>query len=147
MPIEVLQDGRLSIASIVFATDLSPASRNAGLYAAARARHFGAELTVIRAFILSQSAREAEPLGQIDSGERRQLVKQLQGTSASLLPAGGRVRVHLLDGEPSEKIPAFADGISHSMLVPRHSWCLQRRTAPHRRCGREVSSPRGVPNS
>jgi nucleotide-binding universal stress UspA family protein len=117
MPIEVLQDARLSIASIVFATDLSPASRNAGLYAAALARHFGAELIVIHAFILSQSAREAESLAQIDSGERRQLAMQLRATAASLGSAGGQVRFHLLDGEPSEKIPAFADGIPHAMLV------------------------------
>jgi hypothetical protein len=54
MPIEVLHDALLSIASIVCANDFSSASRNAGPSAAAIARHFNAELMVIHAFILSQ---------------------------------------------------------------------------------------------
>lgn len=117
MPIDVSRDARLSIASIVFATDFSSASRNAGLYAAAIARHVNAELMIIHAFILSQNAREAEFLGRIDSAERRHLEEQLRTTAASLVPSGESVRVALLDGEPSEKIPAFADGIPHSLLV------------------------------
>jgi hypothetical protein len=64
MSIGVRHDARLSVASIVFATDFSSASRNAGFYAAAMARSFDAELIVIHAFILSQSAREAESLGR-----------------------------------------------------------------------------------
>jgi hypothetical protein len=67
MPIEISHDARSSIASIVFAADFSSGSRNAGLYAAAIARHFDAELIIIHAFILSQSAREAESLGRTDS--------------------------------------------------------------------------------
>jgi nucleotide-binding universal stress UspA family protein len=118
MPIEVLHDAKLSIASIVFATDFSSASRNAGLYAAAIARHFDAELMVIHAFILSQNAREAESLGRIDSAERRHLEEQLRTTAAaSLALSGASTRTQLLNGEPSEKIPAFADGIPHSLLI------------------------------
>ncbi len=117
MPIDVLRDARLSIASIVLATDFSSASRNAALYAAAIARHFDAELIVIHAFILSQNAREAESLGRIDSAERRHLSEQLRATVASLPPSRAIMRTQLLDGEPSEKIPAFADGIPHSLLV------------------------------
>lgn len=117
MPINVSHDGQLSIASIVFATDLCSASRNAGLYAAAIARHFDAELIIIHAFILSQNAREAESIGRIDSAERRHLDKQLRATVASLVPHGKSVQAQLLEGEPSEKITSFADGIPHSLLV------------------------------
>ena len=117
MPIDVLHDARLSIASIVFATDFSPASRNAGLYAAAIARHFNAELIVIHAFILSQNAREAESLGRTDSAERRHLEEQLRATAASLMAYGASVHAELLDGEPSEKVAAFADAIPRSLLV------------------------------
>lgn len=117
MAINVSHDAGLSIVSIVFATDFSSASRNAGLYAAAIARHFNAELIVIHAFILSQSAREAESLSRIDSGERRHLEKQLRATAGSLALYGERLHVELLDGEPSERIAAFADAIPHSLLV------------------------------
>jgi nucleotide-binding universal stress UspA family protein len=117
MPIDVLRDARLSIASIVFATDFSSASRNAALYAAAIARHFNAELIVIHAFILSQSACEAESLGRIDSAERRYLEKQLRETAASLALTGANIRTQLLEGEPSEKVAAFADAVPHSLLV------------------------------
>lgn len=117
MSINVSHDAQLSIASIVFATDFSSASRNAGLYAAAIARHFNAKLIIIHAFILSQSAREAESLSRIDSAERRHLKTQLQSTAASLVVSGESVRTELLDGEPSEKIAAFADAIPRSLLV------------------------------
>lgn len=117
MPLEALEDGRLSIASIVFATDLSSASRNAGLYASSIARHLNAELIVVHAFILSQGAREVESLAQVDSAERRGLEKHLRAISASLAPSGVKISSQLLEGEPSEKIPAFADGIPHSLLV------------------------------
>jgi len=117
MSIDVSHDAQLSIAHIVFATDFSSASRNAGLYAAAIARHFNAKLIIIHAFILSQSAREAESLGRIDSAERRHLDKQLRATAAYLVPSGESVRADLLDGEPSEKIAAFADAIPNSLLV------------------------------
>jgi nucleotide-binding universal stress UspA family protein len=84
---------------------------------AAMARHFHADLIVIHAFILSQSAREAESPGRVDSAERRQLETQLRATVASLVPSGRRVLAQLLEGEPSEKIARFANGIPHSSLV------------------------------
>jgi nucleotide-binding universal stress UspA family protein len=141
MPIAVSRDAQLSIDSVVFATDFSPWSRNAGFYAAAIARHFAAELIVIHAFILSQSAREAESLGRVDSVERRQLENQLRATAASLVAHGVRARAELVDGVPSEKIPAYADAIPHSLLVlgthgggsiERHliGWYSNRNTFP-----------------
>lgn len=117
MSIHISQEGRLSVASIVFATDFSPASHNAGLYAAALATHFAAELVVLHTFVLSQSAMEAESRSSAQSAERRELVKRLQSTAASLAPSPGRVRAVLLEGDPSEKIAAFADDIADSLLV------------------------------
>ncbi|MDT7816738.1 MAG: hypothetical protein QOJ51_3502 [Acidobacteriaceae bacterium] len=146
MPIEVLHDARLSIASIVFATDFSSASRNAGLYAAAIARHFNAELMVIHAFILSQNARDAESLGRIDSAERRHLEEQLRTTAASLVPPGESVRVALLDGEPSEKISGIRRCDPSLSFGHGHSWWRKRRATSHRICGREVSAQGSLPN-
>jgi nucleotide-binding universal stress UspA family protein len=117
MSISVSPKGRLSIASIVFATDFSPASRNAGFYAAAIAAHFEAELVVIHAFVLRQSAMEAEAHNQTQSRERIDLSRQLHSTATSLAPTGDKVRAALLDGDPSERIAAFADGIPNSLLI------------------------------
>ena len=47
MPTDVSRDARLSIASVVFATDFSSVSRNAGLYAATIARHIDAKLIAL----------------------------------------------------------------------------------------------------
>ncbi len=117
MPIMVSHDGKLSIASIVFATDFSPASRNAGHYAAAIAAHFEAELVILHAFLLTQGAEEAEARTQQESAERRGLDDQLRATAASLASPGRRVRTKLLVGEPSKMIPAFADSLPSSLLV------------------------------
>ena len=47
---------KLKVKAVVYATDLSLCSQNAGFYAAFLAQFFSAELLVAHAFILSQAA-------------------------------------------------------------------------------------------
>src|SRR5579859_108312 len=117
MPIRVSLNGRLAISTIVFATDFSAESSNSGRYAAALATHFGAELVVIHAFVMSQGAMDAEARHQGESSERRDLIGQLQQTSYTLANSGQRVQVRLLGGNPSDVISRFADGTPESLLV------------------------------
>lgn len=117
MPMTLLQGGQLAIRSIVFATDFSPTSQNAGLYAAALARHFQAELVVLHTYILSQGAREAELATQKNSVERLEHLQQLQDAASALESPAHTTRTQLIEGDPSEKIAAFADAIPTAMLV------------------------------
>ena len=50
----------LNLKAVVFATDFSLCSQNAGLYAARMAAYFSAKLLVAHAFTLSQAALEVE---------------------------------------------------------------------------------------
>jgi nucleotide-binding universal stress UspA family protein len=117
MPLSLLQHGQLSIASVVFATDFSPASHTAGLYAAALAKHFHAELIIFHAFLPGQSAREAEANTQKQSVERSVRVHQLEVAAESLRSITEPVRTHLFEGDPSDEIAVFADSLSHALLV------------------------------
>jgi len=73
--------------TIVFATDFSPASHNAGLYASAVSMHFGTQLVVAHAFTMVQAAREAETLTSKPSMQRRDLDHDL-ALVAEVLDAG-----------------------------------------------------------
>jgi len=108
-----------SIRKVVFATDFSPCSENAGKYAATIARHFGASLTVVHAFLLSQPAMKAEAEGQglIKSAQRVDLEAAL-AREASRFGAGlQHVESLLLDGEPKEKVPEVALQNEPSLIV------------------------------
>jgi hypothetical protein len=50
----------LNLKTVIYATDFSPCSRNAGLYAARMAAYFSAKLLVTHAFTLEQAALEVE---------------------------------------------------------------------------------------
>ena len=50
----------LNLKTVVYATDFSLCSQNAGLYAARMAAYFSAKLLVAHAFTLSQAALEVE---------------------------------------------------------------------------------------
>ena len=55
MPIRALVDGRLKFESVLFATDFSPGSYPASLYAHALATHLACPLTVMHASCLTQT--------------------------------------------------------------------------------------------
>lgn len=117
MPLSLMQGGELSVASVVFATDFSDASHNAGTYAAALAAHFHAELNVFHAFLPSQSAREAEATTQRQSVERSEHVRNLECAAEALRSSTQPVRTHLVEGDPSDEIAIFADSLPQALLV------------------------------
>jgi len=107
----------IQLDSIVFATDFSPASQNAGLYASAVSRHFGTNLVVAHAFTLSQAALEVEVAKSRPSQQRFDLKHDLK-LAAQILDAGrGETETLLLEGEPGKVIPALAESRGPSLIV------------------------------
>jgi nucleotide-binding universal stress UspA family protein len=160
-PISVnpLQNGELAIGSVVFATDLSSVSQKAALYAAMLARHFQAKLVIAHAFIPCQSAEEVEVLKQQPSADRIDRFRKLEETASPLRVRGLHVRTQLLEGDPSDKIPAFADAQTRPLLVlgthggsslgrrligSTAERCLRRVACPTITVGPHVSPPDGA---
>jgi nucleotide-binding universal stress UspA family protein len=145
MSVNPLQNGQLAIGSIVFATDLSSVSEKAALYAVILAQHFQAKLVVAHAFIPSQSAVEVEVLKQHPSADRIDRLRKLDETAAPLHARGLNVTTRLLEGDPSDKIPAFADAQTRPLLVlgTHGGSSLGRRIigSTAERCLRRVASP------
>jgi nucleotide-binding universal stress UspA family protein len=112
-----LQDGRLEFATVVFATDLSAGSQNAGACAARLARHFQSELVLVHAFTLNQSAFEVELLKAKPSEERVGRLRQLEDACEGFRAQGLRARAELLEGEPAQVIGDFADAQTRPVLV------------------------------
>ena len=95
----------LDLNAVVYATDFSVFSQNAGIYAWFLAKHFSATLVVAHAFTLSQAAMEVEIDRSLVSQQRRDL-------RASPIPKGlalsrGSVETMpiLLEGDPKETLP------------------------------------------
>jgi nucleotide-binding universal stress UspA family protein len=117
MTIRGLVDGRISIDSILFATDFSPASYAASLYATALAEHFHSVLTLVHVFLPSQSAQEVKARGGIVSEQRMLAQQKLELTTQALTPKGGAAKSLLLEGDPSVMLAQEANLSSVSMLV------------------------------
>jgi nucleotide-binding universal stress UspA family protein len=117
MPVRGLVHGHLSVQSILFATDFSPASHPASLYAVALAAHFGCVLTLAHVFLPSQSAQEAEAKEGIVSEQRRLLQQRLELTTSVLARDAGKATSVLLEGDPSVVIPKLANEFSDAILV------------------------------
>ncbi len=108
---------RIQLDTILFATDFSPASHNAGLYASAVSKYFGTCLVVAHAFTLSQAALEAEVTKFRSSQQRTDLTRELS-LAAQILEAGcGDTESILIQGEPGKVIPALAERRKPSLLV------------------------------
>lgn len=107
----------IQLDSIVFATDFSPASQNAGLYASAISMHFGINLVVAHAFTLLHAALEVEAEKPSKSQQRFNLNHELALT-AQILDAGrGKTESVLLEGEPSRVIPVLAQLRKPALIV------------------------------
>ena len=104
----------LNLNAVIFGTDFSVCSQNAGLYAALMAKYFSAKLFVAHAFILSQAAMEVEIDKALVSQQRRDLQSLLSQKLSSL--AADSVPL-LLDGEPKDALPKLADEHGPSLLV------------------------------
>jgi nucleotide-binding universal stress UspA family protein len=94
--------------SIIFATDFSPASQNAGLYASALSVYFGTRLVVAHAFTLVQAALEVEVEKPRASQQRVSLNHDLMLSAQLLDPGSGATESVLVEGDPREVIPVLA---------------------------------------
>ena len=90
----------LSLNAVIYATDFSVCSQNAGFYAAFLAKHFSATLMVAHAFILSQAAMEVEIDHSLVSQQRKDLEFLLSGKASALLRDSGKAMPVLLEGDP-----------------------------------------------
>ena len=98
----------IQLDSIVFATDFSPASQNAGLYASAVSVRLGTSLVVAHAFTLTQAALEVEAEKPGGSMQRANLKLDLTLTAQELKCGRGTTETVLLQGDPCQEIPEFA---------------------------------------
>ena len=103
--------------SIIFATDFSPASQNAGLYASAISVRFGARLVIAHAFTLVQAALEVEAEKPLASKQRINLNRDLTLTAEALDDGQGIGETVLLDGDPRRVIPVLAQRMSPALIV------------------------------
>jgi nucleotide-binding universal stress UspA family protein len=117
MPMNLSRDGKWVVATVIFATDRSPISQTAGMFATTLARYFRSELVIAHAFIPSQTAKEVELLRQLPSEDRSERLRSLEATAVSLRSRGLNVKAKLLEGDPSEELPAIADAQKDSVLV------------------------------
>jgi nucleotide-binding universal stress UspA family protein len=117
MPIRGLVDGHIRIDSILFATDFSPASYAASLYATALADHFHSVLTLVHVFLPSQSAQVVESRDGIVSEQRMLVQQKLELTAQALTPMGGRATCLLLEGDPSVVLAKEANLSRGALLV------------------------------
>lgn len=98
--------------TILYATDLSVCSQNAGFYAAFLARHFSAELIVAHAFTLSQAATEVEIDPFLISEQRKDLEFLLSRKAGKL-----HGRALLVEGDPKRVLVELADQHAPTLLV------------------------------
>jgi nucleotide-binding universal stress UspA family protein len=107
----------LNLNAVIFATDFSVCSENAGLYAALMAELFSAKLLVTHAFTLSQAAMEVELDPSMLSQQRKNLQLLLTEEASSLASDSIEAIPILLDGNPDEVLPRLADKYQPSLLV------------------------------
>ncbi len=107
----------IQLDTIVFATDFSPASYNAGLYASAVSLRLLTKLVVAHGFTLVQAAREAELVTSRPSMQRRDLDHDLALTAQILTAGQGATEAVLLPGDPRNAIPELAQSRHPSLMV------------------------------
>jgi nucleotide-binding universal stress UspA family protein len=107
----------LQVESIIFATDFSPASQNAGLYASALSIHFGTDLLVAHAFTLRQASLEVESEHPLSSQQRKDLTHDLTLTAESLQSGRGLTQSALVEGDPCQMIPLMAQRRNPALVV------------------------------
>ena len=107
----------IQLGTIIFATDFSPASQNAGLYASAISVRFGTSLVVAHAFTLTQAALEVEAEKPLTSQQRKNLNHDLALTAEVLDAGSGTTEPVLLEGDPCRAIPALVRSRSPALIV------------------------------
>ena len=107
----------VNLRTVIYGTDFSLCSQNAGLYAACIAKYFSATLLVAHAFALSQAAMEIELDHKLVSQQRKDL-EFLLSRKAFLLASDSLEAIPtLLDGDPREVLLEAADSREPSLIV------------------------------
>ena len=107
----------LNLNSVVYATDFSICSQNAGLYAARMAAYFSAKLFIAHAFTLSQAALEVEIGDHKVSQQRVDLKRLLSNEELRLGINSVEIIPTLLEGNPKDVITQLADRNEPSVIV------------------------------
>jgi nucleotide-binding universal stress UspA family protein len=107
----------LDLNAVVYATDFSVCSQNAGIYAAFLAKHFSATLVVAHAFTLSQAAMEAEIDRSLVSQQRKDMEFLLSRKAFTLSRGSVEATPVLLQGDPKEMVPKLAEKNAPSLIV------------------------------
>ena len=107
----------IGVSSIVFATDFSSCSENAGSYARVLANYFSAPLLVAHAFLLSQAAQEIELRDGAPSQQRELLKGRLSHVADTLNSPSVKTVPVLLEGKPNEVISKLADQHDPALIV------------------------------
>lgn len=107
----------LNLDAIVYATDFSFCSENAGAYAKLLASYFSATLVVAHAFTLSQAAMEVEVRQKQVSQQRKDLRALLDNSAASLRVSSIEIATELVEGDPKIAIPALAERHASALIV------------------------------
>jgi nucleotide-binding universal stress UspA family protein len=100
---------RSTFQTVVFATDFSVFSQNAGLYASLLARQYGAYLLVSHAFYLSQASLEVEVMSEVRSMQRQDLEAYLARRVERLGGGNFQSKAVLVEGDPREEILRIAE--------------------------------------
>lgn len=107
----------IDLKSVIYATDFSLYSRNAGAYASRIADYFSARLFIVHAFTLSQAAMEVEVDKMLQSEQRKDLQALLSKKASLLTTRSAEASPKLLEGDPKEVIPLLADLYAPSLIV------------------------------
>ena len=107
----------LDLNAVVYGTDLSVFSQNAGLYAAFFANHFSMALMIAHAFTLSQAAMEVEIDPSLVSQQRKDLGFLLSRRASALSHGSVKATPVLLEGDPKQVIPELAAALAPSLIV------------------------------
>jgi nucleotide-binding universal stress UspA family protein len=107
----------LNLKTVIYATDFSLGSKNAGLYAARMSAYFSAKLLVTHAFTLEQAAMEVEVGDRKPSRQRQNLTDLLRREADRLGAKSIDIIPTLLEGAPEDVIPDLADRLGPSMIV------------------------------
>jgi len=107
----------LNLKTVIYATDFSLSSKNAGLYAARMAAYFSAKLLVTHAFTLEQAALEVEIGDKRSSRQRQDLTRFLSREADSLGANSIEIVPTLLEGAPEDVIPDLANKQEPSVIV------------------------------
>jgi len=107
------------VESIIFATDFSPASKGAAIYASNLSVQFRTNLIVAHAFTLSQAALEAE----VGSDKHRSSLQRIElkilltETAHAFAAGRGKSEPVLLEGDPCKVIPVLADEKAPALII------------------------------